>query len=335
MKTILQLAVFLMALNSFAGGDLVNNGGGIAEKNVIFAYQRLDEYLRMCLSSDFCKLSIPQRTILTRIAGGLNDERKGGNQVQFDSEKNHPGTFIIDYEVKVAKTGSTIGSLILINSDLLYTKNELGFYIPMSVSEAVAVLVHELGHHYGNYSHTDLDLLGVRVAMLLQHKTYSTPLLPWSQQISAMVINPDLDNSFPEVLLYVEDQVIDVSEQFKNTVFCPKFIIPIPILPLPDIPISPKKPLGSLMHNVHWNNTAAVGNKAALSISGDLSHKCRDSSAQDKEVEGRSQDYKIQIDFTVSVDSASGRWMLDQNSIKMEQKHDAWWKFITFHGAKP
>ena len=164
-----------------AGGDLVNNGGGIAEKNIVFAYQKMDSFLNLCLKSDSCRVDDEQKLILQQILSGLSAERQNKNQVQFVSEKNNPGFFILDGEVKVAKTGHTPGSSIFVNTDLIYTKNEMGYYIPMSVPEAAALLIHELGHHYGEYSHTDLDLLGVRVAILLQQKTYTTPLLPWKR----------------------------------------------------------------------------------------------------------------------------------------------------------
>lgn len=311
MKTLL-ISIVLIASIAHAGGDLINNGGGIAEKNVLYAYQKLDNYIKLCLSSDLCKVNTLQRSILQKINEGMAQERQNLEQIQFDSEKANPGFFIIDGEVKVAKTGGLIGSPIFINTDLLYTRNELGFFIPLSISESVAILVHELGHHYGIYAHTDLDLTGVRVALMLQHKTYSTPLLPWSEQISAVIINRDVDTSYPDILLYVEDQAFDLSQQFKDAVFCPKFFIPIPFLP--DIPLSTKKPVSTLAHNVHWSKLATNGSTALLSIRADLAHKCQD--ADNNSV--RSQDFLIKIDFSLTM-GPFGKWTLDNNSIKLEQ----------------
>ena len=327
-KKVVLAVVLATGIRAMAGGDLVNNGGGIAEKNIIFAYQRLDNYLRLCLTSELCRIDKTQREILEKIVSGLPQERQNTNQIQFVSEKRNSGFFIIDGEVKVAKTGSRIGSSIFVNTDLLYSKNEMGYFIPINLSEAAAILVHELGHHYGNYSHTDLDLLGVRVAMLLNHRTYSTPLLPWTQQISATVINPNLDESFPDILLYIEDQVVDISEQYKRVASCPKFTIPIPILPIPDIPVAGKTPVGSLVHNVYWKKMTASGEKAVLSINADISHKCKRS--KDKSDDVRSQDFRLEIDFSLSKDAATGKWTLDENSVVLEQKKDAWWKIIKF-----
>lgn len=329
MKRIKFVVLLLLGIgcgfSAFAGGDLVNNGGGIAEKNFIFAYQRLGHYLNLCLNSELCKLDKSQRSILQKINQGLPAEQKFSNQLQFLSEKSVPGTFMLGGEMKVAKTGSKVGSPIIINIDLIYTKNEMGYFIPVSVSEAVSILVHELGHHYGDYSHTDLDLLGVRVAMMLQHKTYATPLLPWSSLISAMIINPDISDSFPDVLIYVDKDVLDISNEYKKVAFCPEFFIPIPILPIPDINVAKTPPKGSIIHNVRWNKSEGTETQVKLSFSGDLSHKCKDSN----NVNFRNQDYRVEVDFVVTKDS-KGRWSLHKDSVKLEQKRDPWWKIIRF-----
>ena len=196
----------------------------------------------------------------------------------------------------------------------------------LAISESVAILVHEMGHHYGNYSHTDLDLLGVRVAMLLNNKTYTTPLLPWSQQISAVVINPSLDRSFPQILLNIDDQVLDLSQKFYAMATCPAVTIPIPILPIPDIPIGTDKPLGSLINNVHWSQTAIDKDKAVLSIAADISHTCKRSLKETV----HSQDFRLQLDFRIQK-NAAGKWELTPDSVLMQQRKDAWWKIISFN----
>ena len=190
--------------------------------------------------------------------------------------------------------------------------------------------MHELGHHYGSYTHTDLDLLGVRVAMLLNSKTYTTPLLPWTQQIAATVINPSLDRSFPDILLNVDDQVIDLSANYLSIASCPAFSIPIPILPIPDIPIGDKKPLGSLINNVHWLRSNTDKDKASLSIEADISHICK----KDHSENVRSQDFRLQIDFKLQKNT-SDKWELLPNSVTMQQIKDAWWKLLTFNPRLP
>ncbi|MEQ1724227.1 MAG: hypothetical protein ABL930_13735, partial [Pseudobdellovibrio sp.] len=140
------------------------------------------------------------------------------------------------------------------------------------------------------------------------------------------IINPNVNDSFPQILLYIEDQVIDLSSQFEATVNCPKFIIPIPILPIPDIPVNVKKPLGTLVHNVYWEKIAGrEDKKALLQISGDLSHKCKESD----DVNVRNQDFRIRIEFAIT-QGDDGKWSLDADTLKLEQKRDAWWKIIKF-----
>lgn len=326
--TFMLLLTFFSLQNVSAGkGDLVNNGGGLAEKNILYAYQKLERYIQMCLNSSLCRLDGRQREILTQIQQGLPQEKQAGNQIQFASERNSPGTFIIDREVKVAKTGSRIGSPIIVNTDLLYSRNEMGFYIPVSVAESVAILIHELGHHYGNYSHTELDLLGVRMAMMLQLKTYNTPLLPWSSQVSATIINAHNEDGYPDVVLYVEDQAVDLTEAFYKAVFCTEFAIPVPILPLPDITLDRSRPRGTIFHNVRWDKFDAQRDDSFdLTIIGDLSHKCKDQ----KNIIFRSQDYRAKIKFNVSR-SADGRWSLNSRSIDVKQTKDPWWKIIKFN----
>lgn len=328
LKTIPQFLgsiIFSFSLTAFAaGGDLVNNGGGFAEKNVLFAYQKLGTYIQMCMSSEFCKLDNKQKEILGQIANGLKDEQATPNQIQFASEKALPGTFILNGEVKVAKTGSKVGSPIVVNVDMLYTKNSMGFFIPASLSESVAILIHELGHHYGNYSHTDLDLLGVRVAMLLENNIYNTPLIPWSQLISATFINTGAEEAFPDIIIYVQDQALDITEKYRKAIFCPEFFIPIPILPIPDIPVKTSRPRGSIVHNVHWDKfDLTKDNHVKLSISGDLSHKCKD-----KDVQFRNQDYRLKIDFTITR-GEDGKWTMDEG-LAVSQIRDPWWKIIKF-----
>jgi hypothetical protein len=306
------------------GGDVVNNGGGLAEKNIYRAFSRLEKTIDLCLVSAACKLTHQQRLILNQIKAGVPEERNYPAQIQYSSEKSHPGEFVIDGDVKVAKTGRTVGSSIIINLDLLYLKNEDGFYIPMSVPEATAVLIHELGHHYGDYSHSELDLLGEKVSSTLQKRIYTTPLLPWSPEISMVVINDSVTNLFPEVILYVGNTVVDLTQQYYDLVKCPVWTIPIPIGGLPDIDIFTKRPEASSFHNISWDKYKEGDKGGLFSVQGNVSNKCADG----KNPLYRSNDFKMSIRFRASKES--GIWQLDSDSVKMFQKRDPWWKVIEF-----
>lgn len=314
------LIATLLFQPAFAGkGDLVNNGGGISEKNILFAYAKLEKFIQLCLNSEACKLNAPQKDLLRKIAAGLPKEKERA-QIEFASEKNLPGYFIIDGRVRVARTGSTVGSVIIINSDLLYTKNDVGGYDPITISEGLAILLHELGHHYGNYTHEELDLLAVRVSMLLQQKIITTPLIPWTSDISVQVYNPDI-SSFPSVLLTVGNEVIDISKQYAATVRCTVFKVPIPILPIPDIELVTQTPAGSTLHNVHWDGLKESETSISVRVVGNVSNKCAHTGGS-----VQLNNSKLALRFTI--EKRNGAYKFRPETLVVEQFKDPWWKFI-------
>ena len=305
-----------------AGGGFVNNGGGLAEKNVLYAYEKLETYIELCLNSKTCKLTSDQTVLLQKILQTLPQERRG-KQLFFGSEKNAPGSFMIDGNVRVARTGDAIGSPIYINSDLLYTKAAGNSYEPVTIPEAVAILLHEFGHHHGNYSHEELDLLGVRVSLLLQQKFVATPLIPWSpNEISASVLNVDLIDGFPQVLLTVGDEIMDLSALYAQEVRCEVVTLPIPILPIPDLQLISRTPRGSLFHNLHWQTIKDKGDYLTVQISGNVSNNCQ----YKNDVEVRNNVFQMKISFRIN--KVGEKWVTDKDSISMKQFRDPWWKLI-------
>ncbi|MFS4461042.1 hypothetical protein [Bdellovibrio sp. HCB2-146] len=317
------VATFVFGTAFARGGDLVNNGGGLAEKNVMYAFEKLDIYIQMCLKSESCKLNDSQKALLETILQNLPAE-KAAKQLFFASEKKVPGSFIIDGLVRVAKTGSTVGSPIYINSDLLYTKNEANEYDPMTIPEAVAVLIHELGHHFGNYSHEELDLIGVRASLMLQHKFISTPMMPWNSEVSATVFNPNLVSSFPEVLINVGNDIIDISKEYRDEVQCVGVTIPIPILPVPDLELANKKPVASILHNVHWAKLKEKNGFFTVTITGSVSNNC----VYKSNIWIRNNDSKVNITFRIRKSESKQAWVFVPGSLVVEQFKDPWWKII-------
>ncbi len=319
--------VSLASMPSFAG-TFVNNGGGLAEKNILYAYEKLDAYLQLCLSSNACKLTPEQGSLLLQIYRALPQERTA-KQLSFSSEKQNPGFFMIDGNVRVAKTGNDVGSPVYINSDLLYTKEGDGdSWDPVSIPEAVAILVHELGHHQGKHTHEELDLLGVRVSLLLQQKFISTPLIPWApNEVSASVLNTNLFKGFPQVLLNVGDEVLDVSSIYARAVHCEVFTLPIPILPIPDLELITKTPLGSLFHNLHWEKIKDKGSYLTVQITGNVSNNCQ----YRNNIGIRNNNFQLKISFRIN--KVGDKWVTDRDSITMDQFKDPWWKLIKLPGS--
>jgi hypothetical protein len=316
----------IFSVKSFAGGDLVNNGGGLAEKNILFALARVEKLSAICLTSETCKLNAKEKGILLKIIKNMPLERQNQVQIQFRSEVKSPGFFNIDGEIKVAKTGLQIGSPIFVNTDMLYHTNSNGLIESISLSDSLAILLHELGHHQGVYTHDELDLMAIKIAQATQQKIYSTPLLPWSNIIQSTLINGEGKESFPDFILYVQDEAFDFSNLLEKKVFCPVMEIPIPVIPIPDITIGKNKPNGVFIHNLHWSKQDSKGGD--YEIVANLSLNCKGK----PKVLILNNDYKVKISFKInsekSEDGLNKKWVLDRESLKVKQFRNPWWKFI-------
>lgn len=326
----LILALLLFTTTAYAGGDYIGNGGGLAEKNILFAFNNVERYARLCLDVSSCRLTNAERDLLADILGAMKQEREA-DPVQFASEKKQPGFFILNGEMKVAKTGSKIGTPIYINRDMIYTRSSFGTVQPMSISDALAILVHEIGHHVSTASHEALDLLGVKVSMFLQNQIQTTPLLPWNDQISATIVQPWGTKSFPQILLNVGDEVLDMSQAFHDSVFCPKMTIPILILPFPDLQFGNETPEGTIYHNVHWERSEREGLAGTFTILGNLTHICPTANT----TEGQAgppfagvNSFQYRISF--STVEKNGKPQLRQETITMQQSYEPWYKMIRF-----
>lgn len=160
----LCLAIFLPF--SFAGE--VNNGGGFSEQNFLFAYSNLERFIDPCLSTEVCKIDDSERKILAQIKKSLVDERRANSYPLFKSGRLNEFNFNINGALRIAATGFDIGDPIYINLDLIYPKDFDGSTRALRVDEAVAVLIHELGHHHMVKDHQKLDFLGTKIQLASQ-----------------------------------------------------------------------------------------------------------------------------------------------------------------------
>jgi MoCo/4Fe-4S cofactor protein with predicted Tat translocation signal len=183
--------------------------------------------------------------------------------------------------------------------------------------------------HAGDYSHEELDLIGVRASLTLQHKFISTPMIPWTSEISASVFNANLVSSFPEVLLSVGNDVIDISDKYREAVLCVGITVPIPILPIPDIELLNKKPVASILHNVHWAKLKEKNDQLYVTITGAVSNNC----VYKSNIWIRNNDSKLNISFRIRKED--GNWKISRSSIQVDQYKDPWWKIIRLPNLLP
>lgn len=319
----LGILLTLLAQPAVAGGgDDIGNGGGIAEKNFLLALHSLENYSKVCLELDACRLSQDEKKTLHDIIRAVPIEKLTKNFLQFVSGAKKPGFFVIDGELKVAKTGDRVGSPIFINTDLIYFRNHFGSTEAVSIPVALGILLHELGHHITAQSHAQLDSMGVKVASFLQNRIQTTPVLPWTQKIMATIVQSPNAKSFPQILLNVGDSVVDISRRFEAALNCPKFVVPIPVLPFPDLQFGTEKPVGSVFHNVHWEKASKESQSGRFVILGSVSNSCR----SERHLIAVNS-FVVRIYFTVA-QGRHGRVELDRDSIQMKQSYEPWYKFI-------
>lgn len=149
MKNILvtTLALFTCLMPLQAGDGA--HGGGLGEKNAIFAYYSLSQNIGICLQSKLCDMDAWERLMLAKIKESLDRREETIDQIEFHSEKKEPGMFVLGRIVRSARTGSRIGDKIFINTDHLYRDDREGVTRAISVGESTSLLIHELSHHHG------------------------------------------------------------------------------------------------------------------------------------------------------------------------------------------
>ncbi len=307
------------------GGDELNNGAGLGERIVLYAFNKIPLFIDLCLRSESCHVNDKETTILKSIRSSSAKELEQEAPVRFDSEKKNTGFFMIDGELKVAKTGDHVGSPIYVNTDLLYAVEIKNRLEPISINEAIAIMIHELGHHHGNFTHAELDYLGVKVGAISQNHIQTTPLMPYTKRVAAVVLNELKEKSFPVVLLYVHDEIVEVSQAFRKAIKCPGIHIPTPIGGLPDLGVSLGKPKGATYHNLYWEEADLKDDKQSYKIKGNISVNCKERG----DIFSSDKHYRVRISFDVLRDNL-GQWRVDRDKLEIIQKYEPWWKFVVF-----
>jgi len=163
------------AFSSLAQAGTREVAHNIARERFLHAQDHLSSILFTCRAQpQECAATPRELTLMRRIYFELLDIQGTGvrSKLVFASEAEAPGTFMLDGQVRIAKTGSAPGTDIYINTDLIVREDLIDGVIPFTVDEAVAVLVHEYGHHHhdavsGDVTHEELDLLGAKVRQSL------------------------------------------------------------------------------------------------------------------------------------------------------------------------
>ena len=235
---------FLVLTASVAGANDKGNGGGTAEKNLLFAYSNLGSFIELCqCAPSVCKIDNAVTFLLLNDIKLSLTEHSETAELIFDSEMQHPGMFMIDGKIRVAKTGISPGSPIYINSDLLYSQDANGQYTAMDIPMAASVLVHELGHHQKILDHDLLDRVGTVIQLFLMHRIQQIgwnpmdPMATDAYQASAIGLGGQ-PNTFDQLLISDTQGLTNLTEFLKSKVSCVGY---------PDAVLS-----GFVIKNLNW-----------------------------------------------------------------------------------
>jgi hypothetical protein len=164
--------------------------------------------------------------LLKKISGSMDVEVK--TPLHFDSEQAHPGKFMIDGLVRIARTTDEVGSPIHINSDLLYSKSKDGLSTATDVPLALSILIHEYGHHQGVKDHARLDQLGTKLqTLVLTHEVRSEF---WNGNAALSIfqfnsVHHDLEkknmNDLDRVVLENRTELYDLTDVITQAFHCP------------------------------------------------------------------------------------------------------------------
>lgn len=313
-----------LSIDSSRRGDVMGNGGGLAEQNIVYAYRNINSFIDICMDSRDCRLTDEERIILGKIKANMASEYQRG-QVVFKSERQEPGTFILMGEPKIAKTWLHVGAPIYVNKDLLYQTNTAGKIVPLALSQAVALLIHELGHHHNYTDHTKLDLLGVKVSMALGRDLEKARVLPGYENLQAMVINKMGKTTKPKVLMYVGEQIWDLTKIVTNALHCTSITLPI----IGSVQFGNAKPDGTILHNIAFTkqDIRSIGKESDFTLTGSLVHFCKDGSEL-----RQITNTKLDVSFkaTLVSDTSGFTWKFNNKSVVIKQYKEAFLKLFFF-----
>lgn len=201
-----------------------------------FINKQLPTILKLCLDDRLCGLLPEEQALISSIKQSLETENELNPElIHFESSVKNPSLFFVDGNTRIAVTGDHVGDSIYINLDLASQKDKYGVSHPLFIDRAIAILVHELGHHQGVKNHSSLDQLGLKIG------NYFSTKLQWVAINGSEGQNQDqLTRPFQIFLAYVnfpftsesktglqnlilifdEEKIVDISSQIDDLTQC-------------------------------------------------------------------------------------------------------------------
>jgi hypothetical protein len=240
-----------------AGGSIAGNGGGLAEKNMVFAFENLGEFIHFCLLSSECHVTEEERSLLLKIRSSLPKEKSNSHLLNFYDGKDS-AFFKIDDVVRVAKTGDHVGDSIYVNPHLLYDHDAQGIEHALGIPMATSVLIHELGHHHGIKDHVALDAVGTKVQLVLLKNIERSEF--WNGQGAVITLQmnsvrsdegKDHLDKFDQLILENSQELSSLTDSVVKNIHCPKNL-------------ENQKPTGLRIYNLHGERGIKFDEKSQI-----------------------------------------------------------------------
>lgn len=216
----------LFSMVSIADEGRVGNGSGEAERNIAFAMGRMDKTLTHLIGRPTI-FTIEEYKILESLSANLLPTAQRLEQLHFSSEKEKPGFFSINGNLKVAKTWTDRGAPIFFNTDLLYTKDYQGDIIPYSIAQATSLLIHELGHQVGIVDCHMLDRLATKVELEMREQMQELKFNLGSHRITVSYTGyVDQEKKQQSIFTVASsDHLIDLTDYLYQQIKCPSQVL--------------------------------------------------------------------------------------------------------------
>lgn len=209
----------------------VGNGGGYSEGQVLFATQSLKQAIAICRQATFCELDAAQEHALDKMLPFLDAIAADPNYITFKSEADAPDIFPPGERIAF-KTAMQAGAPVLVNRTLLYLPTGTGFFTPISLTEAYALVTEIIAYQVSDLepqAARDLGIsLGVMMTMHSQQlelglSTHPVRIADPDKRPRLLVLSPGGVGSslhFSTVLLQDSERMVDITDDLSRQIRC-------------------------------------------------------------------------------------------------------------------
>lgn len=279
------------------GGDIIGNGTGITEVRFFESYYALPALVKRCLESSLCPISYSDRAILQSITEVLKVNLRQRHQLLFLSGSAYPRFFVDSDQIgpRTAKTGFRMGLPIFLNRDHFYKNGAPN----IQTKEAIAILIHELGHQTGERSHTLLDGIGTKFATWATGKSYFLQRKIEDDFAEFSVMNSETPNRWPLTWISWRGNSISFTAKLKEDAKCKD---------------QSREAVGASLSNLHWRREFLGTELKRISASAWVTLYCLGEDSLIYE-----EDHSIDVDYTIVFQPEQKEFIdLHWNSEKLE-----------------